>query len=663
MTNNSVIEQIKERVDIVELIAAKVQLRKTGRSFVGFCPFHSNTRTPAFTVYPDSQSFHCFGCKASGTVFDFVMRSEGIEFREALELLAQRTGVELTPRTALDDERDHVAERLGEINAAAARFFQHMLLKSPQGADARAYVAKRLINEWSLEHFQIGFSLDNYTRLFEYLTVKQSYDPDEVVAAGLAIRRDDGSYFDRFRGRVMFPIRSAKGLIIAYGGRAMGDAQPKYLNSPQTLLFDKSSVLYGLDMAREAIRAQDAVVVVEGYVDVIALHQHGFRNVVAPLGTALTAEHVHIIKRLTKNIYLALDADTAGIRATLKGLQTLNDNLDATLVPVPTPSGVLSWTRNVDANIRIIELPDGQDPDELLAKDSTLWPTLVETALPAMDFYFQVLTRDLDLDQLADKRSALDRLGPLIVQIANQLEQTHYVQQLAHLLDVDETILRRELRRQAPTVKTRQSPSPAPLTPAAQPGTRPLRGPGTTSSDSGFGTTSIAQRAAEYLLMCMLNSTEIREAVAQKLVADLQDFPHAQTCIASDVESLFAEDDELREIWRARQSFGPAGDVMQWLATLPEPLRNRAEHLGRSVELPKEYLVSSEAIECVTIVQREIAKRWNTRLPRMLASTVDEAEINTLYARVADIQQYLNRLMTPRRSSTFDDLHTRHSNT
>lgn len=663
MTNNSVIEQIKDRVDIVELIAAKVQLRKTGRSFVGFCPFHSNTRTPAFTVYPESQSFHCFGCKASGTVFDFVMRSEGIEFREALELLAQRTGVELTPRTALDDERDHVAERLGEINAAAARFFQHMLLKSPHGADARAYVAKRLINEWSLEHFQIGYSLDNYTRLFEYLTVKQNYDPDEVVAAGLAIRRDDGSFFDRFRGRVMFPIRNAKGLIIAYGGRAMGDVQPKYLNSPQTLLFDKSSVLYGLDMAREAIRAQDAVVVVEGYVDVIALHQHGFRNVVAPLGTALTAEHVHIIKRLTKNIYLALDADTAGIRATLKGLQTLNDNLDATLVPVPTPSGVLSWSRNVDASIRIIELPDGQDPDELLAKDSSLWPTLVETALPAMDFYFQVLTRDLDLDQLADKRSALDRLGPLIVQIANQLEQTHYVQQLAHLLDVDETILRRELRRQAPAVKNRPSPTPPPSAPAGPQGTRPLRGSRVAPSDSGFGTTSIAQRAAEYLLMCMLNSTEIREAVEQKLVADLQDFPFAQTCIASDVESLFAEDDELREIWRARQSFGTDGDVMQWLATLPEPLRNRAEHLGRSVELPKEYLVSSEAIECVTIVQREIAKRWNTRLPRMLASTDDEAEINTLYARVADIQQYLNRLMTPRRSSTFDDLHTRHSNT
>ncbi|RLT30603.1 MAG: DNA primase [Chloroflexi bacterium] len=662
MTNNSVIEQIKDRIDIVELIAAKVQLRKTGRSFVGFCPFHANTRTPAFTVYPESQSFHCFGCKASGTAFDYVMRSEGIEFREALELLAQRTGIELTPRTAQDDERDHVAERLGEINAAAARYFQHMLVKSPHGADARAYVAKRLINDWSLEHFQIGYALDERTRLFDYLTVKQNYAADEVVAAGLAIRRDDGSHYDRFRGRVMFPIRSAKGLIIAYGGRAMGDVQPKYLNSPQTLLFDKSAVLYGLDMAREAIRSQDAVVVVEGYVDVIALHQHGFRNVVAPLGTALTAEHVHIIKKLTKNIYLALDADTAGIKATIKGLQTLNDNLDATLVPVPTPSGVLSWSRTVEATIRIIELPDGQDPDELLANDESLWPKLVETALPAMDFYFQVLTRDLDLDQLPDKRSALDRLGPLIVQIGNQLEQTHYVQQLAHLLGVDETILRRELRRQAPTSRTKPTaPNVRPEQPAP-PASRSAASPRSVG-DGTLGTTTVAARAAEYLLVCMLNNSEIREAVQHKLIADLQDFPHAQECIASDVDSLFAEDDELREIWRARNAFGHDGDVLQWLATLPEPLRHRAEHLGRSVELPKEYLVSSEAMECVTIVQREIAKRWNTRLPRMLASTVDDAEADTLYARVADIQQYLNRLITPKRSSTFDDLHTRHSNT
>ncbi|MFZ9857732.1 MAG: DNA primase [Roseiflexaceae bacterium] len=655
MTSNSVIETIKERIDIVELIGTTVQLRKAGRSFVGFCPFHSNTRTPAFTVYPDTQSYHCFGCKASGTAFDFVMRTQGLEFREALEFLAQRAGVELAPRTQQDEERDYQRERLVEVNTAAARLFQHMLLKSPRGADAREYVAKRLINEWALESFQLGYSPDERTRLFEYLTLKLDFTPDEVVAAGLAIQRDDGSYYDRFRGRVIFPIRNIKGQIIAFGGRAMGDAQPKYLNSPQTLLFDKSSVLYGLDMAREAIRQHDSIVIVEGYVDVIALHQHGHRNVVAPLGTALTAEHVQIIKKLTKNIYLALDADSAGIRATLKGLQTLHDNLDARLVPMPTPNGVLAWSHNIDAQIRIIELPEGQDPDELLAQDEALWPQLVANALPAMDFYMQVLTRDLNLDELADKRTALDRLAPLISQLSNQLEQTHYVQQLAHLLKIDETLLRRELRHVTNTLQTQRNPRVAPQRATPSPAVSPTSP--TTSNRSQLGQRT--RTAAEHLLMYLLQSAAIREAVAHKLQQDLMEFGQLNEIIDTDIESLFVDDDELRGIWRTRVQFGHEGDLFEWFSTLNDQLRLRAEHIGRSVVLPKEYLVTSEALECVTIVQRDIAKRWNQRLSQQLHDGTDDESAHLL-GILADVQQYLNYLHTPKRSSTYDDLHTRH---
>ncbi|MBM4412727.1 MAG: DNA primase [Chloroflexi bacterium] len=656
MTNNSVIETIKERIDIVELIGTSVQLRKAGRSFVGFCPFHSNTRTPAFTVYPDTQSYHCFGCKASGTVFDFVMRTQGIEFREALEQLAQRSGVELTPRTQQDEERDNQRERLIEVNTAAARLFQHMLIKSPRGEEARAYVARRMINDWALESFQLGYSPDERTKLFEYLTLKLDFSAEEVVAAGLAIQRDDGSHYDRFRGRVIFPIRNIKGHIIAFGGRAMGDAQPKYLNSPQTLLFDKSSVLYGLDMAREAIRQQDAIVIVEGYVDVIALHQHGFRNVVAPLGTALTADHVQIIKKLTKNIYLALDADSAGIRATLKGLQTLHDNLDSRLVPTPTPHGVLSWSRNVDAQIRIIELPDGKDPDELLAEDAERWPALVANALPAMDFYMQVLTRDLDLTVLADKRTAVDRLAPLISQLSNQLEQTHYVQQLAHLLKIDETLLRRELRHVATTAQVQRVPripTPSTKSQAAKPATA-------TPSASRNHLMQRTRTAAEHLLMYLLQSSDIRDAITQKLEHDLKEFPQLQELFDAEIESLFVDDDELRGIWRTRVQFGHEGDLLEWFATLNEQLRERAEHIGRSFVLPKEYLVASEAIECVTIVQRDIAKRWNQRLSQQLSDGADDDESGHLLSLLADVQQYINYLHTPKRSSTYDDLHTRH---
>ena len=649
MSYNNVIETIKERIDIVEVISGKVQLRKSGRSLVGFCPFHANTRTPAFTVYPDSQSFHCFGCKASGTVFDFVMRSEGLEFREALELLAQRAGVELTPRTNQDEERDQQRERLIEINVAAARLFHHMLIKSPRGAEAREYVAKRQINDWAIESFQLGFAPEERTLVFDYLTQKQTYTAAEVVAAGLAIQRDDGSYYDRFRGRVIFPIRNAKGHLIAFGGRALGDGQPKYLNSPQTLLFDKSSVLYGLDMAREAIRQHDAVVIVEGYVDAIALHQHGHRNVVAPLGTALTPEHVQLIKKLTKNIYLALDADGAGIRATLKGLQTLHENLDSQLVPVPTPTGVISWSHNLDAQIRIIELPEGKDPDELLNENADAWPQLVEQALPAMDFYVQVLTRDLNLDVLADKRTALDRLGPLIVQIGNQLEQSHYVQLLARMLSLDEAVLRGELRR-----LKQNKPAPSGASRVVPPKEAPVA---STPAAPKTWLKGRAYHSAEYLLMCLIQFGETRAEVEHKLTQDLDEFPRVQTCIHGTVEELFQADDELRAIWQAWAHTAPT-DLVQWMNGLPEILRERLNQMSLRVQLPKEYLITNEALECVTILQREVAKQWNTRLTRQLVDNDHDTAQTELHV-VADIQQYLNKLMTPRRSSTYDDLHNR----
>ena len=654
MTNNRVIEQIKERIDIVEFISEHVRLRKTGRSFVGFCPFHANTNTPAFTVYPDSQSYHCFGCKASGTVFDFVMRQQGIEFREALEQLAQRTGIELVARTAQDEVRDHLRERLVEINNAAARYFQHMLSKSALGADARAYVAKRHINDWAIEAFQLGYSPDERSKLFDYLTVKQGYTPEEVVAAGLAIQRDDGSHYDRFRGRVMFPIRNPKGQIIAFGGRAMGDAQPKYLNSPQTLLFDKSSVLYGMDLARDAIRQLDNVVIVEGYIDVIALHQHGFQNVVAPLGTALTAEHVQAIKKLTQKIHLALDADSAGIRATLKGLQTLSEHMDSQLVPTPTPQGVLQWSRSTAANVHIIELPEGQDPDELLAHDPAQWPQLVATAMPAMEFYIQVLTRDLDLNEYADKRTAFERLAPLVNQISNQIEQTHYIQRLVTVLHVDETLLRRELRRLATTPATRtgvRERSTPEVTGTSVPAPTP-------QSRRSVTLTSSARQSAEFLLLMLLQHAEIRQQVLQKIHDDMHDDPDIQSIIAADIETLFGDDVELREIWRAREEFGHEGDLLEWINTLPEPLRIRAQALGGTEHFPKEYLVTNEALECATILQRDVAKQWNKRLSGQL----DGEDDDTLIARITAVQQYLGRLMMPRRNSTYEDLHARHKN-
>src|SRR5262249_4349894 len=402
MTN--VTDQIKERIDIVEFISAYVNLRKAGRNFVGFCPFHANTRTPAFTVFPDTQSYHCFGCKASGTVFDFLMQREGLEFKDALEQLAKRAGVQLKERTEQDEQQDRLRTRLLEISAAAATFFHHLLVKSPKGEVARAYVQKRKIDAATVEAFQLGYSVDNWSALLSYLTDRKGFEPEEIEAAGLAIQRENGGYYDPFPGRLMFPIRDAKGQVIAFGGRALGDAQPKYMNSPQTPLFDKSRVLYGLDLARDAIRSSDATVIVEGYVDVIIAHQYGFHNVVAPLGTALTGEHVGAIKKLSaKRVYLALDAEPAAARAQIKRGPTLKCNLEGHGVAVTTAHGYIRWERELDAEVRIIALPDGKDPDEVIQANPEQWRAFVAGARPAMDFYIGALTSDLDLHDAKGK--------------------------------------------------------------------------------------------------------------------------------------------------------------------------------------------------------------------------------------------------------------------
>jgi DNA primase len=208
---SNVTDQIKERIDVVEFISAYVNLRKAGRNYVGFCPFHPNTRTPAFTVFPETQSYHCFGCKASGTVFDFLMQREGLEFKDALEQLARRAGVQLKERTEEDEQQDRLRTRLLEINAAAATFFHHLLVKSPKGEPARAYVAKRKIDDATVEAFQLGYSVDDWSALLAYLSDRKGFEPEEIESAGLAIRRDSGGFYDRFRGRLMFPIRDVKG--------------------------------------------------------------------------------------------------------------------------------------------------------------------------------------------------------------------------------------------------------------------------------------------------------------------------------------------------------------------------------------------------------------------------------------------------------------------
>ncbi|HIP73589.1 MAG TPA: DNA primase, partial [Anaerolineae bacterium] len=318
-----VTDEIKSRLDIVDLISETVSLRRSGRSYAGFCPFHPNTRTPAFFVFPETQTWRCFGaCAEGGDIFSFVMKQNGWDFKEALQNLAKRAGVELQPRKPVDKKKKAREEKLTALLSAASDYFHQLFLHAPQAAVAREYIQKRGLTEQTIEAFQIGFALHSWDACRSHFN-GQGYTDEDLLAVGLLTENPDkGTRYDRFRNRLLIPIRDVDGRTVGFGARTLEkDGIPKYLNSPQTVLFDKSRLLFGLDMARRHIREARQAVIVEGYMDVLQAWQAGFRNVIAQMGTALTEAQLRQLKRYTKTFVLALDADAAGMKATLRSLQ------------------------------------------------------------------------------------------------------------------------------------------------------------------------------------------------------------------------------------------------------------------------------------------------------------------------------------------------------
>ena len=433
----SVIDEVKQRVDIVEVVSQYVSLTKAGRTFRGLCPFHSE-KHPSFFVYPEQQSWHCFGaCNSGGDVFSFIMRKEGTTFGEALRLMAERTGVSLPSRFepgAKGDEK----ERLHQINAAAAQYFHNLLLSSPAGEKARNYVASRGLSQKTVIDFQLGFSLNSWEALQQDLT-DIGYTKDDLLAAGLIIEGETGEVHDRFRNRLMFPIHDMRGHVTGFGARALDDSMPKYLNSPQTIVFDKSSSLYGINLAASAIRQQNMAVIVEGYMDAITAHQNGFNNVVASMGTSVTDKQINALKRLTRNVALALDADAAGEEAMLRGV---------------------GYENTLDAEVRVITLPRGKDPDDVIREDAAMWQHLLEEALPVVDYTFNMVTTELDLNTPKGKSLAVEKIGPIVDGIKNPVRRAHYLQKLARLINVTERHLEAAIRRIRPSPSKRWGEEP-----------------------------------------------------------------------------------------------------------------------------------------------------------------------------------------------------------
>jgi len=441
----SVVDEVKQRLDIVDVISAYVPLKKAGRNLKGICPFHSE-KTPSFVVFPETQTWHCFGaCGTGGDVISFVMRRENMTFAEALRHLAKRAGVSLAPPSPEAARQEGEREKLRRISAEAAQYFHRLLREGDEAAGARDYLKERGISESTVKAFQLGYAANRWDGLCKFLGGRGYRDAD-LLAAGLASERRGGGLVDRFRGRLMIPIRDVRGHVVGFGARILSGDGPKYLNSPQTELFDKGSILYGIDLAKDAIRREDLVVIVEGYMDVLMAHQNGIANVVASMGTALTEKQFKTFSRLTKRLVLALDSDAAGDRGTLRGLDVAQEAMDHRTVPVPTAKGRVRYVEQLDAQILILTLPDDLDPDEVIRRDPEEWRRLVEEALPLMDYYFKVLLEGLDLAAAAGRSEAADRLLPIIEGISRPVERAHYLQRLARLLGLDERVLLWQMR-------------------------------------------------------------------------------------------------------------------------------------------------------------------------------------------------------------------------
>jgi DNA primase len=466
----SVIDEVKSRLDIVEVISAYIPLQKAGRNYKALCPFHSE-KTPSFVVFPESERWHCFGaCGEGGDIFTFVMKREGWDFRTALEELAGRAGVELRPRTPAQAQAEEEADRLRGLLDAAARYYHHLLRHAQEAGTARAYVVKRGLSDETAERFSLGYSLPGWDNARAYLT-EQGYTVEELVKAGLLVQKEDtGSTYDRFRNRLMIPIRDVKGRVIGFGARALDpDDVPKYLNSPQTELFDKSRTLFGLDMARHAIREEDRAIIVEGYMDVMQAHQAGFANVVAQMGTALTEPQLKLLQRHTKRLVLALDPDAAGISATLRGVEVAQETLEQEWEPVFDPRGLVGYEGRLGAEIRVLRLPGGQDPDDLIREDPQRWVRSVEEAVSVVDFYLQILTEGLDLEDTKAKAQVVDTLLPVLRAVANPVEREDYAQKVARALQVSaqsvlarlHSVERQAVRRQSDRAGAQDRPQRA----------------------------------------------------------------------------------------------------------------------------------------------------------------------------------------------------------
>lgn len=421
------VARVKDSADILKVISAYVPLKKSGNNYFGCCPFHRE-KTPSFSVAADKGFFYCFGCHAGGDVFKFLSLIEGISYFEAIKKEAERLGIEMPKRdkTPFEIERDRKIVAMLEANELAEKFFHSALVNTSYGKAGKEYLLSRGITEEVIENFKFGFAPNAWDRLITALK-ERGVDEEILLAAGLASRgKETGKVFDRFRGRVMIPISDIKGKVVAFGGRALGDEMPKYLNTSDTLVFKKGELLFNLDKAYLNIRKEEFAIIVEGYMDAISLYAAGITNVVASLGTSFTSSQAKLLMRYAKRFYFCYDSDEAGQNATVRALQIAAD---------------------LGAEIFVISIPDGKDPDEFVRKHSKEdFLNLIQTARPLLDFRLQYVLKHTRYNTLDGKINALREMFPVLVTVKNEAVKLEYQKKLARVLMLDEGVIINEFK-------------------------------------------------------------------------------------------------------------------------------------------------------------------------------------------------------------------------
>lgn len=435
--SEDIIQKILDRADIVEIISETVPIKKAGaKHYKGLCPFHSET-TPSFTVHRDRQFFYCFGCQTGGNVIHFLMKARGLTFPEAIEELASRYQIQLPKEGSLKDrKKGHERKALIELNEVAAEHFHQNLLSS-KGKVALDYLTHRGVRMEEIKAHRIGYALAGWDRLLSFLQAR-GLSLDMAERLGLIIPKKDGGYYDRFRDRVMFPVISDRGEVIGFGGRSIGDGNPpKYMNSPDSILYRKGETLYGLWVAKRAITERDSVILVEGYFDLITLNRFDIFNVVATCGTALTPSHLRLIKRWTNNVILVFDSDDAGKKATTRSLEIM------------LPEGLYA---------KVITLPGGDDPDSFLHREGgERFKQMMESAIPLMDFFIRQVTREVDISSPSGRIRALETIVPMLKKIKRPVEMDYYTQKVADLLKVKEGRILEMMRKDGDSVDNKEN--------------------------------------------------------------------------------------------------------------------------------------------------------------------------------------------------------------